>query len=50
MSLEGLIISNLPRQIDHPKCTILENDTVVLDVIFKNYFKESFLEDVICEN
>ena len=49
MSLDGLHTSNLPRQIDHPKCTILENYTVVLDVIFQNYFQESLLEDVICE-
>ena len=49
MSLDGLQTSNLPRQIDHPKCTILENDTVVLDVIFHNYFQKSLLEDVICE-
>ena len=34
----------------HPKCTILANDTVVLDVIFQNYFQESLLENVICEN
>ena len=50
MSLDGLHTSNLPRQIDHPKFTILANDTVVLDVIFQNYFQESLLEDVICEN
>ena len=43
ISLDGLHTSNLPRKIDHPKCTILENDTVVLDVIFQNYF-----QDVIC--
>ena len=28
----------------------MENDTVVLDVIFQNYFQESLLEDVTCEN
>ena len=39
-----------PRQIDHPKCTILENDTVVLNVIFNNNFQKSLFEDVICEN
>ena len=50
MSLDGLHDSNSPRQIDHPKCTILANDTVVLDVIFHNYFQELLLEDVICEN
>ena len=49
MSLDGLHTSNSPRQIDHPKCTILENYTVVLDVIFQNYFQESLLEGVICE-
>ena len=50
MSLEGLPTSNSPRQIDNPKCTILTKDTVVLDVILQKYFKDSFLEDVICEN
>ena len=49
MSLDGLHTSNMSRQIDHPKCTILENDTVLLDAIFQDYFQESFLEDVICE-
>ena len=48
MSLDELHNSNSPRQIDHLKCTILENDTVVLDVIFQDYFQESLLEDVIC--
>ena len=50
MSLDGVNTSNQPRQIDHPKFTILDNDTVVLDVIFQNYLQESFLEDFICEN
>ena len=50
LSLGGLHTSNSPRKMDHPKCTILENDTVVLDVIFHNYFQESLLEDVICKN
>ena len=49
MFIEGLPTSNSPRKIDHPKCTILEMETVVLDVILQNYFKESLLEDVICE-
>ena len=43
MFLEGLPTSDSPRKIDHPKCTISENDTVVLDVIFQNYFQESLL-------
>ena len=47
---EGLPTSNPPRQMDHPKCTILTKDTVVLDVILQKYFKDSFLDDVICEN
>ena len=47
MYLYGLRNSNLPRQIYHKNCTILENDTLVSDVIFENYFQESFLEDVI---
>ena len=50
MSLDGLHTSNSPKKIDHTKCTILANDTVVFDVIFHNYFQESLLEDVICGN
>ena len=50
MSLEGIPTSKSPRKIDHPKCTILTKDTAVLDVILQNYFKDSFLDDVICEN
>ena len=50
MSLEGLPTSNSPRQIDYPKCTILTKDTVILDVILQKYFKDSFLDDVICKN
>ena len=49
MSLDGLHTFNPPRQIDQPKCTILANETVVLDVIFQNNFQESLLEDVICD-
>ena len=50
MFLEGLPTSNLPRQIDHLKCTTRTKETVVLDVMLHNYFKDSFLDDVICEN
>ena len=50
MYLERLPTSNSPGQINHPKCTILVNDTVFLDVILHNYFQESWLGDVICEN
>ena len=50
MTLEGLPTSNSPRQIDHPECTILIKDTFVLDVILHKYFRDSFLDDVICEN
>ena len=49
MSLDGLHTFNLPTHIDNKKCTILEKDTVVLDVIFQNYFQEPLLKDVICE-
>ena len=48
MSLEGLPTSDLPRKIDHPKCTILIKDTVVLGVILDKYFKDLFLYSVIC--
>ena len=50
MYLDVLHASNSPRQVDHPKFTVLANGTVVLDVIFQNYFQESLLEYVICEN
>ena len=39
-SLDDIHTLNAPRKIYHPKCTILEKDTIVLDVVFKNYFKE----------
>ena len=42
MVIEGLPTSDLPRQIDHKKCTTLTKDTVVFDVILQNYFKDSF--------
>ena len=50
MCLDGLHTYNSLRQIYHPKCKILEKDTIVLDVIFRNYFQESLFGDVICEN
>ena len=50
MFTEGLPTSNSPRQIDHPKCTTLTKGTVVLDEMLQNYFKDSLLHDVICEN
>ena len=40
MFLEVLPNSNLSRQIDHPKYTTLTKDTVVLDVMLQNYFKD----------
>ena len=49
MYLEAFPTSNLPRKIYQPKCTILTKDAVVLDVILQKYFKDSFLDDVICE-
>ena len=39
ISFDGLHISNSPRQIYHPKFTILAKDIVVLDIIFQNYFQ-----------
>ena len=50
MFLEGLPTSNFSRQIDHPKYTSLKKGTVVLDQILQNYFNDSLLHDVICEN
>ena len=49
MSLDGLHTSNSLRKIDHPKCIVLEKGTIVLDVIFQNYFKESLFENIRCE-
>ena len=40
MFLEVLPKSNSSRQIDHPKYTTLTKDTVVLDVMLHNYFKD----------
>ena len=34
MSLDRLHTYNSPRQINHPKCTILARDTIVLDEKF----------------
>ena len=50
MSFDGLHTHNSPRKIDHPKCTILAKDTIVLDIIFQNYSQEYLFEDIICEN
>ena len=50
MHIDGINIPNSPRKIDHPRYTTLATDTITLDEIFKNYFKESFFEDIICEN
>ena len=50
ISLDGINISNSPRQIDYPKYTTLATDTIALNDTFQNYFKESFFGDVICEN
>ena len=47
--IEGLPTSNSPRKIDHPKCTTLTKENVVLDVMLHNYFKDLFLDYVICE-
>ena len=41
ISLDGLHSYNFPRKIDHPKCTILAKDTVVLDVIFRIIFRNN---------
>ena len=49
MFLDGLPTYNLRKKIDHPKCTILIKDTIVLDVILQKYVKDLFLDDVICE-
>ena len=48
--LEGLPTSNSSRKIDHTKYTSLKKGTVVLDQMLQNYFKDSLLHNVICEN
>ena len=50
MSFDGLHTHNSPRKIDYPKFTILAKNTIVLDVLFQNYFKKSLFEDVIRDN
>ena len=50
MFLERLPTSNKSRQIDHTKYTSIKKGTVVLDQILHNYFNDSLLHDVICEN
>ena len=50
MPLYGLNSSNLSRQIDDPKYTTLATDTIRLNEILQNYFKESFFEEVIYKN
>ena len=50
MFLGGLPTSNSTIQIDHPKCTTLTKGTIVLDAMLQNYFKDSLLHDVICED
>ena len=50
MFLEGLPTSTLYRKIDHQRCTKLTKSNVVLDVMLHNYFKDSLLHNVICEN
>ena len=50
MFLEGLPTSNSSRQIDHPKYISIKNGAVALDQILHNYFNDSLLHDVICEN
>ena len=44
---DELHISNSHRQFDHPKYTTLANNTIFLNHIFQNYFKESLFEDFI---
>ena len=50
MFLNGLNSSNSPSKNYHPKYTKLATNTIILDDIFQNYFKESLFEDIICEN
>ena len=50
VSLGGLHTSNSTSQIDPPKCTILENDTIFFDVILQKLFQELFLKDFKCGN
>ena len=50
MFLEELPTSNSSRQIDHQKYTSIKKGAVVLGLILQNYFNDSLLHDVICEN
>ena len=48
MSIDGLQSTIPPWKIDHPNYTSLTT-TIKLNDIFKNYLKESLIEDVIFE-
>ena len=50
MFLEGLSTSNLSIQIDNQKYTSLTRGTFFLDEMLQNYFNDSLLHEVICEN
>ena len=50
MFLEGIPTSNEYRPIDHTKYTSIKKGTVVLNEIFQNYFNDSLLHNMICDN
>ena len=50
MILKGIPTSNEYSPIYHTKYTSIKKGTVVLDEIFQNYFNDSLLHDVICDD
>ena len=48
--LEGIPTSNEYRPIDHKKYTAIKKGIFVLDEIFQNYFNDSLLHYVLCDN
>ena len=50
MVLDGIPTNLEHRPIHYPRFTAIKKGTVVLDEIFQQYFNDSLLHDVLCEN
>ena len=50
MNLDGIPTNLEHRPIHHPRFTAIKKGTFVFDDIFKHYFNDSLLHDVLCEN
>ena len=49
LSIDGFKSFNLPRKMDNPKFITLSMSVITLDDILQIDFKDSCIEDVICE-